>query len=202
VVQPGVEFGHENVIVYDRAAARSLGASLATLPPLVFEAHSTDYQPTSALMALVQDGFAILKVGPGLTFALREALYALDQIAIVLDPAWREHSLMAAMERLMLAEPGHWRAHCPGTPDQQRILRHFSYSDRIRYYWPAPAAKAAVAGLIGRLGTTPVPETLISQFLPTLHPRALAGTVRPEAPVLAMEAVRDVLRSYARAGRG
>lgn len=202
VVQPGVEFGHENVIVYDRTAARALSASLAALPPLVFEAHSTDYQPTEALTALVQDGFAILKVGPGLTFALREALYALDQIALVLDPAWREHSLAAAMERLMLAEPGHWRSHYPGTPDQQRILRHFSYSDRIRYYWPAPAARAAVGRLIEHLDTMPVPETLISQFLPTLQPRVLAGTLRPEAPVLVMEAVRDVLRSYARAGRG
>ena len=35
----------------------------------------------TALAALVEDGFAILKVGPGLTFALREALYGLDAIA-------------------------------------------------------------------------------------------------------------------------
>jgi CHAD domain-containing protein len=40
------------------------------------------------LAALVRDGFAILKVGPALTFALREALYGLDLIAAALDPAW------------------------------------------------------------------------------------------------------------------
>jgi len=72
----------------------------------VFEAHSTDYQPQEALTGLVSDGFAILKVGPGLTFALREALYGLDEIAAAIDPGWRDHSLMAAMEREMLANPG------------------------------------------------------------------------------------------------
>ena len=56
------------------------------MPGLVFEAHSTDYQPPESLARLVSDGFAILKVGPGLTFALREALYALDQIAAALYP--------------------------------------------------------------------------------------------------------------------
>ena len=38
------------------------------------------------LADLVRDGFAILKVGPGLTFALREALYGLDRIAEELFP--------------------------------------------------------------------------------------------------------------------
>ncbi len=86
VVQPGVEFGHADVIPYDPAAARGLAAALRDMPQFVFEAHSTDYQPAAALKALVDDGFAILKVGPGLTFALREALYGLDHIADVLDP--------------------------------------------------------------------------------------------------------------------
>ncbi len=42
VVQPGVEFGHDNVIHYDRDKARDLSGSLAALPNIVFEAHSTD----------------------------------------------------------------------------------------------------------------------------------------------------------------
>ena len=47
---------------------------------MVFEAHSTDYQTAGALRALVEDRWAILKVGPALTFALREALFALSAI--------------------------------------------------------------------------------------------------------------------------
>ena len=85
VVQPGVEFGNEDVIVYRPEKARTLTAALSSMPQFVFEAHSTDYQPPEALSALVRDGFSILKVGPGLTFALREALYALDYVAAVLE---------------------------------------------------------------------------------------------------------------------
>ncbi len=71
VVQPGVEFGNANVIAYKREKAKDLSAALSQLPQFVFEAHSTDYQPVAALSSLVADGFAILKGGPWLTFALR-----------------------------------------------------------------------------------------------------------------------------------
>lgn len=202
VVQPGVEFGHENVVVYEPLRARALSAALGGLPGLVFEAHSTDYQPPASLQALVQHGFAILKVGPGLTFALREALYALDQIALALDPTWIERSLSTAMERVMLADPRYWQSHYPGTPTEQRLLRHYSYSDRIRYYWPAPDARTAVERLLAELTARPIPETLISQFLPTLYPRVMEGTVQPVPRELMIEAVRDVLRNYAAACRG
>lgn len=202
VVQPGVEFGHENVVRYDPPRARALSAVLAELPGLVFEAHSTDYQPAACLRALVEDGFAILKVGPELTFALREALYALDHIAASLDPARPEPSLRDQMERLMLAEPGHWRSHYPGTPEQQRLLRHFSYSDRIRYYWPAAAAQGAVERLVQGLERVAIPETLVSQYLPTLHPRVVDGTLKPAPRSLLLAAVGDVLRRYALACAG
>ncbi len=86
VVQPGVEFASAEVIPYRPEKAERLTGALANLPGFVFEAHSTDYQPAAALEALVRDGFAILKVGPWLTFALREALYGLDSIARVLHP--------------------------------------------------------------------------------------------------------------------
>ena len=155
--------------------------ALERLPGLVFEAHSTDYQPAAALAALVEDGFAILKVGPGLTFALREALYGLDAIAAELTARPPEESLERAMERVMLENPAHWRSHYPGTPEEQRLQRHFSYSDRIRYYWPDPRAAAAVDRLIDRLGERDIPETLISQYLSRLHPSVLAGTVLPRA---------------------
>ena len=145
------------------------------------------------------DGFAILKVGPGLTFALREALYALDEIAAALYPGWREHSLMTEMEREMLANPGYWQSHYQGDPDDQRVLRHFSYSDRIRYYWASPAPQEAVRRLLDRLTGARIPEPLISQFLPKLYPRVAGGALDPIPRTLVLEAVRDVLRIYASA---
>ena len=194
VVQPGVEFGNANVVVYDPPAARALSGALARLPGLVFEAHSTDYQPTEALAALVEDGFAILKVGPGLTFALREALYGLDAVAREL--LGRTESLQATMERLMLAEPGNWQSHYPGTAAEQRLQRHFSYSDRIRYYWTQPEAVAAVEGLLRQLDGVSIPETLVSQYLGRLYPAVAAGSLPATARELCLAAVDLALAPY------
>ncbi|TPK98687.1 D-tagatose-bisphosphate aldolase, class II, non-catalytic subunit [Mesorhizobium sp. B2-4-12] len=196
VVQPGVEFGNENVVVYDGAKAVALRGVLKQMPQFVFEAHSTDYQPQEALSALVRDGFAILKVGPGLTFALREALYGLDQIAAFLDRLPEEETLRGKMERLLLAEPRNWDKYYHGDAQEQRLQRHFSYSDRIRYYWPHPQASAAVDALLQRLDGRPIPETLISQYLGTLYPAVAAGKVKATPKALMVEAVRNVVRSY------
>jgi D-tagatose-1,6-bisphosphate aldolase subunit GatZ/KbaZ len=196
VVQPGVEFGNANVATYRPEHARDLSAALEHLPGPVFEAHSTDYQPAAALAALVEDGFAILKVGPGLTFALREALYGLDAIATTLGVNPPEESLERTMERVMLAEPAHWRSHYTGTPEEQHLQRHFSYSDRIRYYWPHPRAVAAVDRLMAGLTTRDIPETLISQYLPRLYPAVVAGDLPRRPHDLCIAAIDRALDPY------
>lgn len=201
VVQPGVEFGNQNVIAYDPEKARALSATLSKLPGLVFEAHSTDYQTREMLQALVNDGFAILKVGPGLTFALREAFYGLDLIAGFLYPGRRSETLAAVIERVMTAEPKYWDKYYHGSADECRLQRHFSYSDRIRYYWPQPEISAAVAELFAVLDGVTIPETLISQYLQGLYPRVRSGAVRPEAGALAIAAVDVVLEDYFEACR-
>lgn len=166
VVQPGVEFGNHNAVRYDRAAAAPLAAVLDAEPQFVFEAHSTDYQGSQPLSELVQDGFAILKVGPELTFALREALYALDLIASDLVPGYGERPLMREMERRMQAEPGHWSRHYNGDEEALHWLRHYSLSDRIRYYWSKPEANAAVERLFSTLRGRELPLPMLWQHLP------------------------------------
>ena len=197
VVQPGVEFGHENVIAYAPEAASALSAARRDLG-LVFEAHSTDYQTPAALAALVRDGFAILKVGPWLSFALRETLYGLDAIAAELTGT---APLRAGMEALMLARPEHWQSHYHGTPAEQRLQRHFSYSDRIRYYWADPAAQALVTELMAQLPPR-LPETLISQYLAPAWPEVLSGRTESSPDALQRAAVARVLRVYGRACHG
>lgn len=202
VVQPGVEFGNAEVAIYKPDAARNLSLLLDSVAEFVFEAHSTDYQPAAALAALVEDGFAIPKVGPGLTFALRETLYGLDRIAEVLEGRPLDDSVMATMERLMLAEPGSWRSHYPGTPQTQAIDRHFSYSDRIRYYWPHPDAVAAVERLFARLDRHAIPQTLISQYCARLHADVLGGRLVPRARDLCLAAIGKALDPYSVATTG
>lgn len=166
VVQPGVEFGNHNVIFYDRSKIDELKSVLADEPQFVFEAHSTDYQGTTPLTALVEDGFPILKVGPELTFVLREALYGLDLIASDLVPDYGERPLYAAMEALMLAQPKSWSQHYHGTEAEKRWLRHYSLSDRIRYYWASSDAQSAVERLCDALRGKTVPLPLFWQHMP------------------------------------
>ncbi len=198
VVQPGVEFGNANVALYKPERAQALISALDEMNDLLFEAHSTDYQPADLLSALVDGGFAILKVGPSLTFALREALYGLDAIADVISGTTQDLGLAATMESIMLAEPQHWAGHYGGTGAEQHLQRHFSYSDRIRYYWPDARASAAVDRLLTRLPDA-IPKTLISQYLARLYPDVVEKRIVPKARDLCLAAIEAALTPYAAA---
>jgi D-tagatose-1,6-bisphosphate aldolase subunit GatZ/KbaZ len=201
VVQPGVEFGNENVISYVPERAAALSAALSDLPGLVFEAHSTDYQTQDALRRLVLDGFAILKVGPGLTFALREAYYGLDRIAEFLFAGKRKETLVATIERVLTAEPKNWEKYYHGSEADRHIQRHFSYSDRVRYYWPHSEIDAAVTAMFTLLDGVDIPETLISQYLQATYAGVRAGKVKPRAQGLVIAAIDHVLDDYFEACR-
>ncbi|AFQ47285.1 D-tagatose-bisphosphate aldolase, class II, non-catalytic subunit [Burkholderia cepacia] len=200
VAQPGVDFDDRHVLDYDSTKAASLGASILHTPRLVFEAHSTDYQTEGALAALVRDHFAVLKVGPALTFALREALFALTFIedALIDDVAMRSR-LRDVVDAAMRAQPEHWAPYYRGDETEQRLARQFSYSDRIRYYWLQPAVAAAVEQLFANLARQPVPETLVAQWLPDVYAACRAGGLAKEPRAWVRHRIRDVIAHYARA---
>lgn len=200
VVQPGVEFGNHNVIRYDRSKIDALKQVLEDEPQFVFEAHSTDYQGADPLTALVEDGFPILKVGPELTFVLREALYGLDLIASDLVPDYGERPLYAAMEALMLAHRENWSRHYHGTGDEQRWLRHYSLSDRIRYYWASKEAQSAVARLCDALAGKSVPLPLIWQHMPAAQ--QFSDTPLNPEEVLIWRVTKSLAEYHAACGAG
>jgi D-tagatose-1,6-bisphosphate aldolase subunit GatZ/KbaZ len=199
VVQPGVEFDHLRVIDYRPEATRELRTVLDDEPGMAFEAHSTDYQTLEALTSLVADGWAVLKVGPGLTFALREALFALAAIEDELLPAGRRSKLPAVVEARMLDRPEEWERYYTGTAEEQAIARRYSYSDRIRYYWPDPEIEAAVATLLDGLTERGVPDPLLSAYLPVQYERIRSGELPRSPKAWVIDRVRDVLRTYAAA---
>ena len=200
VVQPGVEFGHDSVISYDREKAKPLVDWLRTqAEDIVFEAHSTDYQLSASYIELVEDGFGILKVGPALTFAMREALYTLEDMESQLLPAAQRSYLARVVEETMLREPADWQAYYHGSLEQQRLLRIYSYSDRIRYYWHRPEITAAVNQLISNLSSVSIPESMYSRYLPTQYERFRRGQIAGDAVSIIVDRVRDVLRLYAAA---
>jgi D-tagatose-1,6-bisphosphate aldolase subunit GatZ/KbaZ len=197
VVQPGVEFDHDKVIDYEPHAAQALSKHIEQKPNLVFEAHSTDYQTPQALAALVRDHFAILKVGPGVTFALRETLWALADIA-------RDYLGDAAvpLKRVVLntmqANPRYWQAYYTDAARRQFDMQ-YSLSDRIRYYWSAEAVQRACAQLLKQLAGQALPLSLLSQYLPRQFASVRAGTLQNEVHALLFDGVAQVLRHYAEA---
>jgi D-tagatose-1,6-bisphosphate aldolase subunit GatZ/KbaZ len=165
VVQPGVEFGDDFVAAYQPAHARQLARFIET-QSLVYEAHSTDYQSPQALRQMVGDHFAILKVGPALTFAYREAAFALALMEDELFPSAQRSNLIAVVDQAMVQHPQYWEKYYAGSAAAQAFKRRYSLSDRVRYYWVQPEVQRALERLLGNLRLNPIPLPLLSQFAP------------------------------------
>lgn len=198
VVQPGVEFADESVIEYDRAAAAELTASLKNYGGMVFEGHSTDYQSMACLKGMVDDGIAILKVGPALTFALREGLYALEMMEQELSKqkAMVLSDFRFVLEQTMLYDTGYWKKYYHGDQYQQYYKRSYSFSDRCRYYLTNPNVVKAVAHLLNNLDGEPLPLALVSQYLPRQYTRIRSGVLRNNATDLLIDRVGDCIDEY------
>jgi D-tagatose-1,6-bisphosphate aldolase subunit GatZ/KbaZ len=199
VVQPGVDFDHSRIQHYDAAQAAQLSAFVAGQPGIVFEAHSTDYQRESALHDMVRDHFAILKVGPAATFALREGLAALCHIEDELIPSGRTSRLMQVLDDTMLAQPKHWAKHYPGSSAEQRLLRRYGLSDRCRYYWGEAPVVEAVEKLFANLDSVEIPLSMLSQHLPEQYLEVLQGQLPASANALLEHKIGRLLAQYARA---
>ena len=200
VVQPGVEFGDDQVFDYDRSTAAELSRSILAHPGFVFEAHSTDYQTEAGLRDLVRDHFCILKVGPWLTFAYREALFALAAIEAEIVPRGTAGSqLRERLERAMLDNPAYWGKYYPGSSEEQAFKRKYSYSDRSRYYWPVADLHAAKMQLYANLRERGIGLSVLSQFLPRQYQQVREGKIPLEPNALVLARVQDVMAIYARA---
>lgn len=171
VVQPGVDFGNSQIFAFDREKAARLAAAIIQIPNAVFEAHSTDYQSPQALRDLVASRFSILKAGPELTAAYREAVVAMACIEERLPLAVKSN-IMSVIAEVMDADPRYWQGYIANDA-RAELMRIFGLSDRMRYYWPSAAIQGALKilyanidgatgeiGLIAQFANLPVPRTL------------------------------------------
>lgn len=200
VVQPGVEFGEAAVFPYDPRKAKSLSHFLTRAWTGVYEAHSTDYQARDTLRQMVKDHFAILKVGPWLTFAFREAVFALAAIEQEWLSSRKNTSLSGlreALEKAMLDNPAHWKSYYHGDENALRIARKYSYSDRSRYYWPQPTVAAALQRLIENLTAHPAPTSLLSQFFPSQWETVRVGALPNDPKAMIRHKILEVINQYA-----
>ena len=201
VVQPGVEFGDDHVSHYDRDAAKGLSKEIMNQDRFVYEAHSTDYQSETSLTQLVEDHFCILKVGPRLTFAYRETLFALTMIEEeMLESKGIETSkLREVIDAIMLAKPKYWQKYYPGDEATQAYKRKYSFSDRSRYYWPNEKIQEAVVKLVTNLKENPISLSLLSQYMPNQYNAVNKGVIANDVEAIIINRIQDVLGIYTRA---
>ena len=196
VVQPGVEFGDDFVLDYQPKVAAALARFIETQQGLVFEAHSTDYQKRESLHRMVRDHFAILKVGPALTFAMREALFALEWMEDELIPESERSGLITVLEEAMLRDPRHWQKYYHGSDREMAFARRYSLSDRSRYYWPVKQVQAALNKMLTNLSTQPLPLALLSQFVPEQLPCIRDESLPNNPEAIIIDRIKRVLANY------
>ena len=197
VIQPGVEFG--DAYVHDFKPSKDLASTIEAFSGLVYEAHSTDYQSAESLDAMARNHYFVLKVGPWLTFALREGLFALEMMESELalsQPSHFRQTLLNTMKR----DPGYWKSYYTGSADEIDRKLAFSYSDRARYYLGHPDVCRAQEILFGNL-TGNLTDGLLSQYMPMQYQAIRSGRLLANPQDLAIDRVCNVLDLYHRAGR-
>lgn len=199
VVQPGIDFGPDAFVAYNPDRNRALSAFHDRLAGrMTYEVHATDFQSGQSLSKMVEDHFALLKTGPVLTFAFREAVFALARIEDELlqgkksaDPS----DIIRVIDREMTASPEHWRSHVPGDSEDVRVLRIYGLTDRVRYYWNYPAITKAFGLLMHNLDR-PIPIGLVSQYFPQAF-RAVIDEKLPAEPLfLIRHSIVEALHPY------
>ncbi|MCR5487551.1 MAG: class II D-tagatose-bisphosphate aldolase, non-catalytic subunit [Lachnospiraceae bacterium] len=196
VVQPGVEFGDDEVFPYNRANAGKLCEKIRSFDGIYMEGHSTDYQPPQCLKEMVEDGVAILKVGPALTFALRDGLFALSEIESRLVPEGEQVKFPELMEKLMLDDPSKWAKYYRGSEQEIALKRKYSLSDRCRYYFASPEIRDAIDRLIRNVDQCQIPTGLLMQYMPLQYKKVRDGKLQKEARALLMDFVMDAADDY------
>ena len=200
VIQPGVEFADDSVCEYDPEKAKEIVNELKKYDSLVFEGHSTDYQTKEALREMVRDGVGILKVGPALTFAYREAIFALELIEKEIyktKPSVRLSNIRNVIQNIMLDDPSNWEKHYHGTRADISLSMDFSYSDRCRYYMTDDTVEEAVDILVNNINNAKVPLTLISQYMPEQYKHLRNNKEKTVcAQWLIKDKIKDLINDY------
>lgn len=196
VVQPGVEFSDDIIEEYDKEKASQLCASLSQYPNMVFEGHSTDYQIPRNLKEMVEDGIAILKVGPELTFAYREGLFDLEAMERELELE-KYSNFTEILDAVMSQKPETWKNHYHGTEKEKAFKRKYSYSDRSRYVMNDESVVLAKDHLIKNTQSLPMP--LVSQWMHEAYLEMRVSHRKLDSEGLSKYYLKQVFKKYTEA---
>lgn len=196
VVQPGVEFGDADIFFYDRAEAKELTDFVKGYDSIVLEGHSTDYQSKELLKEMVEDGIAILKVGPALTFALREGLFALSAMEKELVSEEKRANFPEVLEKAMLDSPKNWQKHYHGNEEELLLKRKYSFSDRCRYYLTEASVVASIEKLLHNFKEEIIPLGMLHQYMPIQYTKVRDGELSPTGDALVKDFVKELADDY------
>lgn len=197
VVQPGVEFNNEDINDYDRDKTKLLCEKLKEYPNLVFEGHSTDFQFPEKLKEMVEDGVAILKVGPALTFALREGLFSLSLMETELIRNEEDKAnFIEVLDKIMVNNPKEWKKYYKGTDLEIELARKYSFSDRSRYYMNLKEIKFCINQLFKNIDSNDIPLGLIKQFFPNAYSKIRKGELTVDSKHLVESKIIEVIEDY------
>ena len=197
VVQPGVEFSNVDVHLYERGKSKNLSKILKDFPDLVFEGHSTDYQPPVKLKEMVEDGVAILKVGPACTFALRESLFSLSLMEKeLIKDKHRRANFIDTLDEVMVENPKDWQNYYTGSKLEKELSRKYSFSDRSRYYMSREDVESSIGKLFDNIDSCDVPLGLIKQFFPNAFMKILENNYPIDSKSLVKSNIIDVIEVY------
>lgn len=197
VVQPGVEFSNEDIHDYTRNDSKELCEKLKEYPNLVFEGHSTDFQFKEKLKEMVEDGVAILKVGPAITFALREGLFSLSLMEkeLIKDESDRAN-FIEFLDEVMLNNPKDWEKYYLGTELEKELQRKYSFSDRSRYYMSREEINLCIYKLFDNINSCNIPLGMIKQFFPNHYLKIRNNKLLNDSKHLVKYNINDVLDDY------
>ena len=197
VVQPGVEFSNEDIHDYNRNDSKELCKKLKEYPHLVFEGHSTDFQFKEKLKEMVEDGIAILKVGPAVTYALREGLFSLSLMEKELIKDENERAnFIELLEKIMLDNPKDWEKYYQGNELEQQLQRKYSFSDRCRYYMARNDINCTIKRLFENIDLQSIPLGMIKQYLPQAYISLRTNQISKNAKNLVKSNIDTVLENY------
>lgn len=197
VVQPGIEEKDSGCVEYDRLKASKLLQHLKEYNNIVFEGHSSDYQTKYKLKELVEDGVAILKVGPGLSYKAREGLFALAFVEKELyhGQESKQSHFMQELENAMLEDPKYWEKYYQGNDEERFLKRKYSFSDRCRYYMNKPKVQEAINKMFDNLKEG-VPYHLLSQFFPKQYTKVREGEIENNPMSLVIDRIQETIEEY------
>ena len=148
---------------------------------------------------MVRDGVGILKVGPEVTFQLREGLFALDELEAEIAPLYGltlSHFRETLEHSMLTSTPNYWEKYYHGTPEQLAFKRKYSFSDRSRYYFAQPEVVQAMEQLLKNLSSVKIPLTVLSQYLPVQYHKIRNGELANDPVAILEDKTQTVVRRY------